>query len=254
MSFFGRWSQPRAEADSSRQPVLYDSIVVELPDNATPGDTISVASPYDDQVFAVIVPDNVQSGNKIEIQVERPTPSGATTVVNESTASAASTKGEEGAVVSDGSDISENKKALGVTIAAVVVGTLIVGPVSGVILAGGALYASQRRDYVGDAARKGGELAVKAYNRASEIDKAYGITTHLKAAAATTYTKAKEIDAEFKISEKAREAGATAAGEARKIDNKYKISSSVSSSVSKAVTCGVAEGTKAVFGGAAASK
>jgi len=247
MSFFRRWSQSKEEVDSSYQPILYDSIVVDLPPNARGGDTIHVASPYDSSVFAVVVPDNVQVGNTIEVQVERPAPvEPELTKAIDSTV--ASTSVTESTIASTaGTEISDNKKALGVTIAAVCVGTVLIGPVSGVVLAGAALYASQRRDYVGDAARKGGELAVKAYSKASEMDKAYGISAQLKAAASTTYTKAKELDAEFKMTERAREAGASAAVEVQKIDATYKISSTVSSSVSKAVSYGVTEGTKAAF-------
>jgi hypothetical protein len=50
-------------------------------------------------------------------------------------------------------NVTASKAALGAAAAGAVLGTLLMGPITGVVVAGAALYASTRDDKIGDAAR-----------------------------------------------------------------------------------------------------
>jgi hypothetical protein len=85
-----------------------------------------------------------------------------------------------------------------------VAGVILIGPITGIVVAGAALYATTREDRIGDVARKGGVAACSAYDFGMQKAKEHNVFDRLKDAAAITMKKAKEVDNEMKITENAR--------------------------------------------------
>jgi hypothetical protein len=116
-----------------------------------------------------------------------------------------------------------NRMALGAAAVGACIGTLLVGPITGVVVAGAALYATTRDDKIGDAARTTGTAAANTYDSVAEAARKHKVTEKVSAAAKVTYERAKEIDQEYKVTESIGKAGREVANEAKKINEKYDI-------------------------------
>ena len=125
-------------------------IAVTLPAGVVAGQQLNVQAP-DNRIFQIIVPNGVQGGQTINVVVDGGVQSGSSTTAVSSTAAGA---GSLSLPPVDPTDPRSNRAALGVAAAAAVAGTLIIGPVSGVCVAGAALYATTREDEVGQLARQ----------------------------------------------------------------------------------------------------
>jgi hypothetical protein len=101
-------------------------------------------------------------------------------------------------------DPKSNRAALGAAAAVAVAGVILIGPITGIVVAGAALYATTRDDNIGDAARKGGAAACSAYDFGMQKAREHNVFSRLQDAAAITMKKAKEVNEELKITDTAR--------------------------------------------------
>lgn len=134
------------------------------------------------------------------------------------------------------------RTAVAAGVAAVCVGTLVIGPVTGLACAGAAVYATTRSDAIGDAARAVGVASLAAYGKAREIDQKYGIWDGIKSAASKTAAKAAEIDKEYLLTDKAKAAASTGVAKMREFDETHQVSTTIGSSI----TAGITKGAQAV--------
>jgi hypothetical protein len=95
--------------------------------------------------------------------------------------------------VSHPRQFSNNQKAIGATAGGAIIGTLIAGPIVGIILGGAALYATTRDDKVGESARGFGTAAMAAYERACELAQEHKVGERVSAAASATANRLNEI-------------------------------------------------------------
>ena len=95
-------------------------------------------------------------------------------------------------------DPKSNRAALGAAGLAAVAGALMVGPVTGVCVAGAALYATTREDEMGTAARQAGSAACYAFDAAQK----YGVFDKLKTVGAATMQKAQQVNNEYHVTER----------------------------------------------------
>ena len=215
-----------------------DEIVqIIIPSNSEAGDKINVRV-LDGRTFEVIIPPNCKAGEPLNVLVPPIPPVAVTsTNINPPVVNAA-------AVSTNISEMSEAKKSLGAAGVACAAGVLLSGPVVGVILAGGAVYATTRNDKIGEATKAVGEATVRAIDKGRELGNRYGIFDKMKEAASATYAKAKEINEEYKVTDKMKECAISATEKAKELDSKYKISETTSKAVLSGVTAGAREITK----------
>jgi hypothetical protein len=217
-----------------------------------PGNVMNVQG-LDGNIYEVIIPPNAGAGQTIHVvlpsaspapivptAVAVPVASGSASHVSASNAS--STEAVPKEHTSAG-------RAMGAAGFAAVVGTLVIGPVAGVALAGAAVYATTRSDGVGEASRAVGEATLTTVDKAKEIGRKYGIFDKLKSAGNATAAKLAEVNAEYKITDKAAAAGSAAVAQARQLDAKYEISSTAATAVTKGITLGAKEITKLAASG-----
>lgn len=213
---------------NSTTVVNSDEVVqIIIPSNSRPGDKINVRV-LDGRTFQVTVPNGCSEGDALNVIV----PATTSIAIDNSTVSTHTT------------EISENKKVLGAAGVAAAAGVLLSGPIVGVVLAGGAVYATTRNDKVGEATKAVGEATVRAIEKGREIGNKYGIFDKMKSAASATYTKAKEINDEYKVTDQMSQCASSAATKAKEIDEKYKISETTSQAILSGVTAGAREVTK----------
>lgn len=127
-------------------------------------------------------------------------------------------------------------------VAAVCVGTLVIGPVTGLACAGAAVYATTRSDAIGDCARAVGVASLAAFSKAKEVDSKYGIWDGIKSAASKTAAKAAEINNEYHLTDKAKAAASTGVEKLREFDEKHQVSTTIGTSI----TAGITKGAQAV--------
>mmetsp|Transcript_23108 Transcript_23108/g.33854 ORF Transcript_23108/g.33854 Transcript_23108/m.33854 type:complete len:239 (-) Transcript_23108:290-1006(-) len=184
-------------------------ISVEIPPNHPPGSIINVRTD-DGRIYELTVPPHTYPGDKISIEILDDTEGGSTVVMAQ--------QGDE-KMMNNG-----NKACLGAAAAGGVIGCLLVGPLTGIVVAGAALYASTREDDIGSTARSAGNVAVSAYDKSVEAAEKYHIKEKVVEAGKATYNKAKELDDEYKIYDRAKEATAGVVKGAQDLDRKYDIS------------------------------
>jgi hypothetical protein len=169
-------------SSSSNQMVLD----VQLPPGAKPHDKINVTTP-DGRTIEIIVPPGCVGGQRINVVVDNNVTSNSSNSVD----------------AVQHTDVRSNRAAVGIAAAAAVTGLILIGPITGIAVAGAALYATTREDSIGDAARQGGVAACNAYDFGMVKAKEHNVYERLKDAGAATYKKAVEVNNELKITEKA---------------------------------------------------
>ncbi len=192
---------------------------IRVPEGVYAGSNLNVQA-EDGKLFAIVVPNGVGPGDTLCVDIREAGP-GATSVVV--------TTPESKEVVdanSDHSSFSGSRAALGAAAVGAVVGTLLIGPITGVVVAGAALYATTRDDKLGGAARATGSGAVTVFDKARESAEKHHVGEKLAAASAATAKKAAELDEQYKITENVKVATATAISEAKKLNDKYDITGS----------------------------
>jgi hypothetical protein len=76
----------------------------------------------------------------------------------------------------DETKVDPNEKKVAAGVATGVIGTLVGGPIVGVALGAGAVYANNQKGLLGDASRAMSEVALEARNRVFALDQKYQIT------------------------------------------------------------------------------
>ena len=84
-------------------------------------------------------------------------------------------------------------------------GALLMGPMSAVVAAGAAAYATTRKDSVGDVARSTGETAAATASGLKKFNDEHKITSKVYDAGVAAAAKAKEVNAKYGISTKMSE-------------------------------------------------
>lgn len=189
----------------------FKKVAVVIPEGSMPGSTINVRTD-DERLFAVTIPPGYEPGQSLIIEIQDDAEGGATVVIAD-----------------DGSGMTTGAKAsLGAAAVGAVIGCLLIGPITGVVVGGAALYASTRNDDVGKAARAAGGVAVQAASKTAEVAEKYHIKEKVVAAGTATYNKAKEINNEYKLTDKIKSASSGAVEEAKKLNDKYDITGKTS--------------------------
>ena len=124
-------------------------LAVQLPPRAAANDRIQVQTP-DGRTVEIVVPTGCVGGQKINVVIDNNVTTNSATAVHDN-------------VITNTSERS-TRAAIGVAAAAAVAGVILIGPVTGIIVAGAAIYATTREDSIGDAARKSGVAACSAYD------------------------------------------------------------------------------------------
>ena len=101
-----------------------------------------------------------------------------------------------------------------------ITGTLILGPVVGVLAAGGAVYATTREDDIGAASRAVGSAAISAFNYTSALCTKHKVYDKIKSAGEATVAKLAEVNEEYKLTDRARNIGASAVESVIALDSK----------------------------------
>ena len=159
---------------------------VQLPPGARPHDRINVSTP-DGRVVVIIVPVGYEGEQYINV------------VVNDDyTTNCSTTMGHSESL--QPTENRSNRAAMGAAAAAAVTGLILIGPVTGIVIAGVALYATTREDSIGDAVRSGGAAACSAFDFGMKKAKDHNIIERLKDAGTATYKKAIAISDEVKHS------------------------------------------------------
>lgn len=192
---------------------------IRVPEGVYAGSNLNVQA-EDGKLFAIVVPDGVGPGDTLCVDIRDAGP-GATSVVVTTPESTAVARADSSA-----SSFSGSRAALGAAAVGAVVGTLLIGPITGVVVAGAALYATTRDDKVGGAARATGTGAVTIFDKARESAEKHHVGEKLAAASAATAKKAAELDEQYKITENVKVATASALSEAKKLNEKYDITGS----------------------------
>jgi len=205
------------------------TIAVVVPANIYPGDRINVATP-DNRMFEVVIPPNTSPGQTIHVVV----PGTVEAMVVEASPSDSTVSTEHSA----------GKKTVAAAGLAAVVGTVMVGPIVGVGLAVGAVYATTRSDSVGDAALAVGDATYCAVESASAAARKYGVYDKAKEVGSATMTKMKEIDQEYKVVDNAKAGASVVASKASEINQKYDITGTASRAILSGITMGAKEVTK----------
>lgn len=144
-------SQPTAVAQAVESQVTN----VQIPLGLNPGDSF-IVTPENGRVFTVIVPEGSSGGTFIQVIVPD----------------------EVESVHSQEKFVKVSKATLGAAVVGGVIGTLILGPIGGLIVGGGAAYATTRKQgKIGEGARKVGNTAYKGFTSVgkwckTEIDSA----------------------------------------------------------------------------------
>lgn len=238
---------------------------VEIPANIAEGTPITVA--YEDRFFEIVVP---PGGPGTTIQVSIPAASASLPVAHPVTAidpnvspAAADVSTTAPSAVNPASQATSsstpesaftNTKNVAIAGAAgVVVGALILGPltVGAVVLTGAAAYAAKhhvqhlpeevgpdgvaRKKDDGTTFSKVAVVGTQAVKSVQSIDEKYKVTATIAATAVTVGQQIKETDQKYQITEKAAEAAKTAAAKIQETDEKYQISAKAAEATNAAL-------------------
>ena len=206
-------------------------VQVQIPPGQEEGSLIHVES--DGKLFSITVPAGVKSGDTIAVEIQEDVEENTTPLMVEQEAEPWVREAErigEGGEVTQGQPVepakkpmSRTKAGLGAAALGAVVGTLLIGPITGVVVAGVALYATTRNDRVGAAAIRVGGAAASGYDSTKAAAEKHDVYNRMKSAGAATAKRAGEIDQQYKISENVTKATKATASEAIRINNKYDI-------------------------------
>jgi len=114
-----------------------------------------------------------------------------------------------------------------------VAGAVLMGPVTAVVGAGMAAYATTRDDDVGKAARITGQTAVTGVTKAREFDKEHDLTTKASRGIKAVWSKGKALNEEHKIAERAGSAGKKLATSLSEMNAKYDLTGKIGKGLSK---------------------
>lgn len=200
-------------------------IEVIIPAGVSTGDTINTQT-GDGRTFAVLLPAGISVGQKLTVMIPRFSSIHDNNVTE--TVAAVETSSNS---ISTQKEYSSNAKTIGAAATAAVIGTLLIGPVTGIIVAGVAVYATTRNDKIGETTKAVGGATCAIYDKGNEVATKYQLWDKAKSAVAATSTKLNEINQEYHLTDKAYAAGSQALTTAKEIDAKYKISETATEAV-----------------------
>jgi hypothetical protein len=205
----------RMEFEEEEPPRQSQLMAVVIPPNCYPGQPLNIQTP-DGRVFNILIPNGTHPGQTLTVEILDDAEGGSHVLVAEDTVTTASPQ-------------ESNKAALGAAAVGAVIGTLLIGPITGVVVAGAALYASTRNDKIGDATRSTGSAAVSAYGKTVEAAEKYHVREKVGAASEATMKKAQEINEQYKVTEHIQSATKEIARGAKELDQKYDITGKTAS-------------------------
>jgi hypothetical protein len=200
-----------------------ETIECTVPAGITSGELMNVQT-QDGRIYSVQVPQGYSSGDLLRVAVTR-----------------SCSDGDSVQVMSQQHSYSNTQQTIGVAAASAIVGTLLVGPIVGVVVAGVAVYASTRDDQIGDVARGVGGAAMSAFDKGNELATRYHVKEKFAAATSATMSKLKEIDNEHHVVDKAKEGANKLLVGAKDFDTKYGISTKASGLVVSGISAGANE-------------
>jgi hypothetical protein len=201
-----------------------ETIETYVPAGIKPGESMNVQT-EDGRIFSVVVPEGLQVGDKLRVSVSHSSGSSQ--------------------VMSHNKEYSDSQKSIGAAAAGAVIGTLLLGPIVGVVVAGVAVYATTRDDKIGDVSRSVGMAAMSVFDKGSELATKYQVKEKLSAAGNATVSKFNEIDSEYHVRDKVSEGASVLAAKAKELDAKHGISSKAASLVTSGVAMAATEMFKA---------
>lgn len=196
--------------EEEEPPRASQLMAVVIPPNCHPGQPLNIQTP-DGRLFNIIIPNGTQPGQTLTVEILEDAQGGSHVIVAEDTVTTTNAPHES------------NKAALGAAAVGAVIGTLLIGPITGIVVAGAALYASTRNDQIGDATRSTGSAAVSAYGKTVEAAEKYHVREKVGAATEATMKKAHEINEQYKVTEHIHSATKEIAKGAKELDQKYDI-------------------------------
>lgn len=211
-------------------------VTVIIPPGIEAGSKLNVKL-EDGRVFEIIVPPNCRPNQSINVVIPFGLEQSIRPIMNT----------EDSIVIKDNSspkEVTKVQASVGASAAALVVGTILIGPMVGLAVAGATLYATTRSDDVGTATRAVGTSIVTAYDKGMEQGKKSGFFDKMKDMGSKSVAKAKEINNEYKLTDKASSAATNSIVKVKEFDKKY----DVTNSIAKSVTKGANEVTKALSG------
>lgn len=224
-------------------------IRVTLPPSATPGSRLNIETDGG-RKFEITVPDTCKPGDTISVIIpeqEMPIPSTVQPLV-------------QGEPLSEGSGDGggqKKSKSYGAAAVGAVVGTVVFGPIVGVVCAGSAYYAASRHEGpISEAVRTVGSAASVAaksvVDNSTKAAKSIGIFDRLKSASDAAAAKLYEVDQRYKITDNVKAAADKTVAKVVEIDAKYEISSTASAAA-KTVVDKSSNVAKSLAGGGSAS-
>jgi hypothetical protein len=118
---------------------------------------------------------------------------------------------------------SERPNSLEAGIAGGVVGTLIGGPLLGVVAGGASAYYSTQGGAAGDVSRAIGEIGAASYSKAKELNRKHSLIDKSKRAAASAVKKAQDLNQKHHLLNRSKEAAGAAFDKAKKFDEKHTV-------------------------------
>ena len=173
---------------------------VEIPPGHEAGTALTVFTD-DGRRFEVVTPRKSKPGERINVKIPRNAEGGSTVIVSEDS----------------------SRASLGAAAVGGIVGTLFIGPITGIVLGGALLYATTRSDNIGEAARSAGTITANTYDKAMEAAEKHHVTDRVKEATAATAKRVQQINEEYKITDKVSAATSQAIQGAKELDAKYHI-------------------------------
>ena len=110
-------------------------------------------------------------------------------------------------------------------IAGGVVGTLVAGPVVGLMAGGAAAYYSQHDGAAGDITRAMGEVAMTTGAKARELNEKHNLVDRSKDAADAAWRKVKEVNQEHSVADRSKVAATSAWENLKEFDRKHNVAS-----------------------------
>jgi hypothetical protein len=184
-------------------------MAIVIPPDCYPGHSLNIQTP-DGRLFQIIVPNGAHPGQTLTVEILDDAVGGSKVIATEDSI----TNPRNESVTS----------AVGAAAVGAVIGTLLLGPITGVVVAGAAIYASTRNDKIGETTRATGSAAVSLYDKTVQAAEKYHVKEKVSAATEATMKKANEINDQYKVTDHIQSATKEMVKGAQELDQKYDIS------------------------------
>jgi hypothetical protein len=192
------------------QAVHSQLMAVIIPPDCYAGHPLNIQTP-DGRIFQIAVPNGSQPGQTLTVEILDDAVGGSKVIVAEDTI-ITSSRNESVA------------SAVGAAAVGAVIGTILLGPITGIVVAGAAIYASTRNDKIGETTRATGSAAVSLYDKTVQAAEKYHVKEKVSTATEATVKKANEINDQYKVTDQIQSATKEMVKGAQELDQKYDIS------------------------------